>query len=58
VVNVSQDGEVVSIADGGAFEVLGRASLGEPCRASPAVVGGRMVVRGDRRLYALDARPR
>jgi outer membrane protein assembly factor BamB len=58
VVNVSQDGEVVSIADGGAFEVLGRASLGEPCRASPAVVGGRMVFRGDRRLYALDARPR
>lgn len=57
VVNVSQDGEVVSIADGDAFEVLGRTPLGEPSRASPAVVGGRMVFRGDRRLYALDAGP-
>jgi outer membrane protein assembly factor BamB len=55
VVNVSQDGEVVSIADGDAFEVLGRVPLGEPCRASPAVVGGRMVFRGDRRLYAIAA---
>lgn len=55
VVNVSQDGEVVSIADGDAFEVLGRAALGEPCRASPAVVDGRMVFRGDRRLYAVAA---
>ena len=55
VVNVSQDGEVVSIADGDAFEVLGRLPLGEPCRASPAVVGGWMVFRGDRRLYAIEA---
>jgi outer membrane protein assembly factor BamB len=58
VVNVSQDGDVVSIADGEAFEVLGRSALGEPCRASPAVVGGWMVFRGDRRLYALEARSR
>ena len=58
VVNISQDGEVVSILDGEAFEVLGRVPLGEPSRASPAVIGGRMIFRSDRRLYALDAMPR
>ena len=36
VVNVSGDGEVVVIADGESFEVLGRTPLGEPCRSSPA----------------------
>ena len=55
VINVSADGEVVVIADGDAFEVLGRTPLGEPCRATPAVVGGRMYFRSVGRLHALDA---
>jgi outer membrane protein assembly factor BamB len=55
IVNVSQDGEVVTIADGDAFEVLGRVPLGETCRATPAVVGRRMVFRTENRLRALDA---
>ena len=55
VVNVSADGEVVVIADGDAFEVLGRTPLGEPCRATPAVAGGRLFFRSVGRLHALDA---
>ena len=53
--NVSADGEMVTLADGDEFEVLGRATLGEECRATPAVVGGRMVFRTASRLIALDA---
>ncbi len=55
VINVSAEGEVVVIAEGEAFEVLGRTPLGEPCRATPAVAGGRMFFRSVGRLYALDA---
>ena len=44
-----------TLADGDAFEVLGRAALGEECRATPAVVDGRMVFRTAGRLIALDA---
>ena len=55
VINVSAEGEVVVIADGDAFEVLGRTPLGEPCRATPAVAGGRMFFRSVGRLLALDA---
>jgi outer membrane protein assembly factor BamB len=55
VINVSAEGEVVVIADGEAFEVLGRTPLGEPCRATPAVAGGRMFFRSVGRLLALDA---
>ena len=55
VVNVSAEGEVVVIADGEAFEVLGRTPLGETCRATPAVAGGRMFFRSVGRLHALDA---
>jgi hypothetical protein len=55
VINVSAEGEVVVIADGDAFEVLGRTPLGEPCRATPAVAGGRMFFRSVGRLLAFDA---
>jgi len=53
--NVSADGEVVTIQAGDSFEVLGRAPLGETCRATPAVIGQRMVFRTAGRLLALDA---
>ncbi len=55
VINVSAEGEVVVIADGDAFEVLGRTPLGESCRATPAVAGGRMFFRSVGRLHAIDA---
>lgn len=55
VINVSADGEVVTIADRDEFEILGRAPLGETCRSTPAVAGARLVFRGETKLYALDA---
>lgn len=55
--NVSADGEVVVIAEADAFEVLGRTPLGEECRATPAVAGGRMVYRTTGRLLTVDAAP-
>ena len=42
------------IADGDAFEVLSRRSLDEPCRATPAVADGRLLVRSQQRLFAAD----
>lgn len=56
VINVAADGEVVTIRAGDAFEVLGRRPLGEECRATPAVVGQRVVFRTAGRLLALDAK--
>lgn len=53
VINVAADGEVVAIRDGDAFDVLGRASLGDTCRATPAVAGGRLYFRTAGRLFAL-----
>jgi outer membrane protein assembly factor BamB len=53
--NVSSDGEVVVIADGEAFEVLGRTALGQASRSTPAVAGGRMFFRTVGRLHALSA---
>ena len=54
VINVSADGEVVLIADADRFEVLGRRQLDEPSRATPAVADGRLLLRSEQRLYALD----
>jgi outer membrane protein assembly factor BamB len=56
VLNVSADGEVVVIADADRFEVLDRGQLGEPSRATPAVADGRIVFRGEGRLFAADLR--
>ena len=53
IINVSADGEVVAITDGDAFEVIGRAALGETCRATPAVAGGRIYFRTARQLFAM-----
>lgn len=53
VVNVSADGEVITIADGDAFEILGRMPLGETCRATPAVADGRIYFRSAGKLFAL-----
>jgi len=55
VLNVSADGEVTVLADGDAFEVLGRSPLGEECRATPAVAGGKLFFRSASRLAALAA---
>jgi outer membrane protein assembly factor BamB len=53
VINVSADGEVVVLADGDRFEVLGRTPLDETCRSTPAVAGGRIYFRTASHLLAL-----
>jgi outer membrane protein assembly factor BamB len=53
IINVSSDGEIVVIADGDSFEVLGRTPLDEETRATPAVAGGRLLFRSASHLWAL-----
>lgn len=53
VINVSADGEVVAIADGDKFLELGRTALGETARATPAVVGDRLILRSVGHLFSL-----
>ncbi|MFM8284335.1 MAG: PQQ-binding-like beta-propeller repeat protein [Planctomycetaceae bacterium] len=57
VVNVSTDGEVVVIADGAEFELLGRTALGEESRSSPAVAAGMLLFRSKSKLHAVPALP-
>lgn len=57
ILNVSIEGDVIVLADGDTFEELGRTSLGEECRASPAVADGRIFIRSVGRLRALSALP-
>ncbi len=57
ILNISADGEVIVLADGDDFEVLGRTPLGEECRASPAVADGRLYIRSVGRLSSLAAEP-
>ncbi|GAG37308.1 unnamed protein product, partial [marine sediment metagenome] len=38
---------------GSEFEVLARNDLGEECRASPAISGGQIFLRGLRHLFAI-----
>jgi outer membrane protein assembly factor BamB len=51
---VNEEGETLVVAAGvPRYEELARNPLGEPVYASPAISGGRIYVRGVRRLYAL-----
>ncbi len=53
---VSADGEVVVLAAGPKFEVLGRHALGETCRSTPAVAAGRLYLRSESHLYSLGGK--
>ena len=53
ILNISSDGEMVTLVDGGEFQVLGRRNIGEECRATPAIAEGFMVVRTKRKLFCL-----
>jgi outer membrane protein assembly factor BamB len=52
---MTQAGEVVVIAAGPEFKVLGRNPLGEASHATPAVANGRMFLRGFQHLFCLGA---
>ena len=56
VYNASKKGEMVALKAGDAFERLGRTDLGEMCQATPAVAGGRMLIRTWSHLMALPAK--
>lgn len=53
IYGVSADGEVVTLTASDTFKVLGRSSLGESTRATPAVAGGRMFLRTESHLTAV-----
>jgi hypothetical protein len=53
---VSDQGEVVVIATGDEFKVLGRTSLGEPSNATPAVAGGIMYLRTEKHLISVGGK--
>ena len=55
VCNASRKGEMVVLQAGDAFKLLGRNNLGEMCQATPAVSGGRMLLRTWSHLMALGA---
>ena len=54
ILNISSDGEMVTLVDGEEFQVLGRREVDEECRATPAVADGILLVRTKSKLFALD----
>jgi outer membrane protein assembly factor BamB len=50
---ISTDGDVVCLAAADQYKLLGRSSLGESSRATPAVAGGRMFLRTESHLFAV-----
>ncbi|MCH2364006.1 MAG: PQQ-binding-like beta-propeller repeat protein [Planctomycetes bacterium] len=49
-------GTVVVLSASGKFEELGRNELGDICRSTPAVSGGRMFVRTESRLFSVGGK--
>jgi outer membrane protein assembly factor BamB len=50
---LNEEGEAVVLAAGRKYNLLARNTLGELCRASPAVSGSRLFIRTDQNLYAI-----
>ena len=53
ILNISSDGEMVTLVDGEEFQVLGRREVDEECRATPAVAEGFLVIRTQSSLFCL-----
>jgi outer membrane protein assembly factor BamB len=49
----SEDGDIFVVTAGKTFAVAGRHPMGEPLMATPAIAGGSMYVRGEKRLVAI-----
>jgi outer membrane protein assembly factor BamB len=54
---VSTSGEVVVVKAGDQFEVLSRYPLNDTCHTTPAISGGRMFVRTEKRLHCVGTPP-
>jgi len=50
---VSREGKVTILKAGPALEAVGEATLGEPVSATPAVVGGCLILRTAKALYCI-----
>ena len=57
ILNVSSDGEMVTLIDNEKFEVTGRRDLNEECRATPAVSNGFLLVRTKTKLLCMNISP-
>ena len=55
IYNITDKGEVVVLASGSKYQLLGRTQLGEPVHSTPAVSRGRMFLRTFKHLYCLEA---
>jgi hypothetical protein len=53
---LSDEGVTTIVRPGEKFEVVAENKLGEPCRASPAISGGEIFIRGLEHLYAIGKR--
>jgi outer membrane protein assembly factor BamB len=49
----SEDGDVLVVKAGPAFELIGRNPMGQPLMATPAITGGALLLRGERELFAV-----
>ena len=50
----SEDGDTFVIKAGPKHEVVRTNSLGEPVYASPAIADGKIFIRGEKHLYAIE----
>lgn len=51
-----EDGDVFVVKAGRSFELVARNTLGEPIMATPAIAGGLLLVRTEKRLVAVGAK--
>jgi outer membrane protein assembly factor BamB len=56
IYGVSIDGDVVVLAAAKTYKLLGKNSLGEVCRSTPAVADGRMYLRTDTTLISIGGK--
>jgi outer membrane protein assembly factor BamB len=48
-----EDGDVLVVRAGPEFELLARHAMGQPLMATPAISGGRLIIRGQQDLFAV-----
>ena len=51
----SEDGDIFVVRSGRTFELIAKNPMGEQLMATPALAAGRMIVRGERHLFAVGA---
>jgi outer membrane protein assembly factor BamB len=56
LIGCSKTGEVVALHAGEEFKVLGKSDVGEPVNATPALAGGKMLLRTETRLIAVSGK--